>query len=103
MARRERTPRRIALDVLRSVKSDVGSLIARWDVTGKVYLHPHEREDPSRWFRPRQPHEYPENDPQAWTQLAADAEEVARTAMALRRFALDQKADLLRARRGGQQ
>lgn len=92
---RQRNPRRIAVNFLRDFKRDVGRLVNRWDVTGKVYLEPSEREHPSRYFRARQDHEYPENNPQAWAQLAEDAEELARSAMALSRFARRQRADLM--------
>lgn len=95
MATRARNPRRITLDFLRAVKRDLGRLITQWDTTGKVYLEPHEREAPHQWSRPREQHEYPENDPQAWARLADDAEELARNALALARYAREERADLL--------
>ncbi|WBB94097.1 hypothetical protein [Verrucosispora sp. WMMC514] len=98
--RRARNPRRITLDFLRAFKNDVSGIIHRWNVDGRVYLDPSEREEPSRWWRPRQRHEYPEHDPQAWACLANDADEMARSLAALARFAREQRAAVLEATAG---
>lgn len=67
---RARNPRRIILDELRLIKRTTSDLISRWSVEGTVYV-PHDGGPKfSGHFRPRERHEYPENQAEAWRNLA---------------------------------
>lgn len=57
--------RREILTRLASIKRKVGTLQAWWNVSSTVYI-PRDQQTDDRWRRPREHHEYPENDVKYW-------------------------------------
>lgn len=86
-----RGPRRQVLDLLRAPDQRVRWLKSRWTVASTVYLAPGERgRDADTWKRPRRPHEYPENEAEAWTDLAEQAGAAITELGELQRYAREQ-------------
>lgn len=78
---RAKNPRRAALEDLRAMKRLVSWLIDRWNIPGHVYVEPADRKPgENMWRRDRQPHEYPENNPVRWDELAQALEELSEAA-----------------------
>lgn len=82
-----RNPRREILRVLRSWNKSLKWQLNRWDVTGKVWG---EAGGP----RPRGVLEYPENQPDAWLNLAEWARQMAEAATMLEGHARLMAADV---------
>lgn len=90
-----RGPRRQVLDLLRQPTERLKWLKEQWTVTSTVWLLDEEREPGSNVRRrPRQPGEYPENDPAAWQAVRDQAYAAAAELVALADFAGEQLAAL---------
>lgn len=71
---RTKLPRVRVVEDLRTLKNFTAQMIARWAVTGKVYVSREDREPGSNlYLRDRLPEEYPGNSRQDWQRLADDA------------------------------
>jgi hypothetical protein len=91
---RQRNSRRLLLTYLRDAKRRVGYVIHDWDANGKVYVDLADRADPSAWWRPRQPHEYPESNPDAWARVEREMDWLAQYATEIKGFAREQREAL---------
>lgn len=79
--------RREVLRRLRELNDAVKLLGYTWKVEGRIWVEPSERVTPDAWLRERRLDEYPENDAREWRRLASSAEEIARQATDLARYA----------------
>ncbi len=67
----KRNPRRVVLEVLRSIARNTRAMQSSWDVSGNVYEMTEVPGDRSRAeWRKRRPDEYPENNADDWKRLA---------------------------------
>lgn len=94
---RTRNPRRVALDVMRAIKSNASAMVAWWDhvpstrywqdpATGKWTHGNRERKDISAA-------EYRENNPENWANLAAFMDTIAEQAQSVATYARRQERE----------
>lgn len=74
---RKRNGRVVLAAELRSVKKLIATMLNFWEVSGKVYVEPQDRDAQSQWWRKRRPEEYPEAKFQNWALMARNAEAMA--------------------------
>jgi hypothetical protein len=104
--------RRFVQRRLRDVKEQLGILVSRWNSYGTVDLeHDYHGDDPDDLCadnpcgqkhtrtRPRQPHEYPENDTDYWLDLARRTRAAARQLNELSEWARSNAAYVIEARK----
>lgn len=91
---RQRNPRRVALEVLRNMKSNLTVMVTTWSASVQTYdvVRGERGQVVSHTWRKRVGAELPENNPEEWVRLAKFMSAVIRDAEALREYALQQRA-----------
>lgn len=91
MARSSRaSARRAVLDHLASVKRQVAALQGWWDVTGRIYVDPADRDDPAQYMRERKADEYPEAQRPYWIATIKQIDHITAELERLRKHALNE-------------
>ncbi|MEV4122898.1 hypothetical protein [Micromonospora sp. NPDC049645] len=90
MTGRRHNPRRAVVAMLRAVKADIDDSLARWRITGNVYVPPADRAPGSPGTRPRAAHEYPEHRAADWEVLDREARHMIEQLVAVREFVAEQ-------------
>lgn len=87
----KRLPRTFVVERLRLMKDHAAVMVSHWSPTTTVYLSPGERDAyDGEWRRPRETHEYPENQARSWQVLAAYCDSIEQTARNLATYARQQ-------------
>lgn len=103
MKRKNRNPRRVAVDILRVIKSNVTTMVTTWDQSQATYDNTIERPDAPGYFgvhRPLRDDEKHENSIEQWRRLADFMTTVEAQAAVVRSFAIEQAHRLERQQDG---
>jgi hypothetical protein len=90
-----RNPRRVALEILRNIRRNLGAMVADWNQAGSVFERITEPNGRGGEFvnyvpRPRRDDERIENDPAEWARLVRFMDQVIHDAEAVRTHAVEQ-------------